>query len=270
MLAACQRPATARGGVELADIFRAYGEAYRRHHPLPVSHLKVIEAVERCRTAALGATSSGVTPVALSAPPITPVETAPPQADQSLAQARWLEKQKSELLPVRYFHLVFTVPHELNRLILVNKKPLINILFQAVSETLLEFAQTHLKAILDITAVLHTLGLDPVRSFSSPLSGPRRSSVVRSKNAGVLPAKTFCSLLKPSALSFAPSSSTCSKALSLKTSSSLSVKPLPWQTLRLSSSSSTRYAKNHGSSTPRNLSDLPNMSSIISAATPTA
>ena len=44
----------ARGGVELADIFRAYGESYRRNHPLPVSHLKVMQAVERCRTAALG------------------------------------------------------------------------------------------------------------------------------------------------------------------------------------------------------------------------
>jgi Transposase zinc-binding domain len=54
MLAACQRPAAARSGVELADIFRAYGESYRRNHPLPVSHLKVIEAVKRCRTAALG------------------------------------------------------------------------------------------------------------------------------------------------------------------------------------------------------------------------
>ena len=54
MLAACKRLAAARRGVELADIFRAYGEAYRRNHPLPVSHLKVIEAVERCRTAVLG------------------------------------------------------------------------------------------------------------------------------------------------------------------------------------------------------------------------
>ena len=77
MLAACLRPAAARGGVELADIFRAYGQAYRRDHPLPVSHLKVIEAVERCRTHwPWVATSSAVTPVALSAPPITLVETA--------------------------------------------------------------------------------------------------------------------------------------------------------------------------------------------------
>ena len=54
MLAARQRLAAARSGVELADIFRAYGESYRRDHPLPVSHLKVIEAVKRCRTAGLG------------------------------------------------------------------------------------------------------------------------------------------------------------------------------------------------------------------------
>jgi predicted Zn-ribbon and HTH transcriptional regulator len=48
------QPAARRGGVELADIFRAYGKSYRRHHPLPVSHLKVLQTVERCRTAALG------------------------------------------------------------------------------------------------------------------------------------------------------------------------------------------------------------------------
>jgi Transposase zinc-binding domain len=48
------QPAATKGGVELADVFRAYGESYRGNHPLPLSHLKVIEAVERCRTAALG------------------------------------------------------------------------------------------------------------------------------------------------------------------------------------------------------------------------
>jgi hypothetical protein len=73
-----------------------------------------------------------------------------------LAKVRWLEKQELELLPVGYFHLVFTVPHELNRLILVNKKPLINILFHAVSEALLEFARTHLGGTLGLTTVLHT------------------------------------------------------------------------------------------------------------------
>ena len=75
---------------------------------------------------------------------------------QSLAKARWLEKQTSELLPVGYFHLVFTLPHELNRLILAHKKIGLSLLFKAVSETLLEFGQTRLKGTLGIIAVLHT------------------------------------------------------------------------------------------------------------------
>jgi hypothetical protein len=73
-----------------------------------------------------------------------------------LAKVKWLDKQKSELLPTGYFHLVFTLPHELNPLILVNKKPLINILFQSVWQTLAQFAQRGLGGTLGITAVLHT------------------------------------------------------------------------------------------------------------------
>ena len=91
----------------------------------------------------------------LSTLPITPRNRHCPKC-QSLTKARWLEKQKSELLPVGYFHLVFTLPHELNRLILVNKKILINILFKAVSETLLEFARTRFWGNLGLTTVLHT------------------------------------------------------------------------------------------------------------------
>jgi Transposase zinc-binding domain/Putative transposase len=75
---------------------------------------------------------------------------------QSLAKAKWLEKQTSELLPVGYFHLVFALPHEFNRLILAHKKIGLSLLFKAVSETLLEFGQTRLKGTLGIIAVLHT------------------------------------------------------------------------------------------------------------------
>jgi hypothetical protein len=67
-----------------------------------------------------------------------------------------LEKQTSELLPVGYFHLVFTLPHELNRLILANKKIVLGLLFKAVSETLLEFGRSRLCGTLGIVAVLHT------------------------------------------------------------------------------------------------------------------
>jgi len=73
-----------------------------------------------------------------------------------LAKAKWLQKQTSELLPVGYFHLVFTLPHEFNRLILANKKIGLSLLFKAVSETLLEFGQSRFKGTLGVIAVLHT------------------------------------------------------------------------------------------------------------------
>ena len=75
---------------------------------------------------------------------------------QSLAKAKWLKKQTRELLPVGYFHLVFALPHEFNRLILAHKKILLALLFKAVSETLLEFGQRRFGATLGIIAVLHT------------------------------------------------------------------------------------------------------------------
>ncbi len=141
---------------ELADIFREYGEDYRRKHALPVSHLRVMRAVERCRTVALGGHMQQCDSCGFERPAYNSCRNRHCPKCQSMAKARWLEKQKSELLPTGYFHLVFTLPHELNHLILVNKKTLINILFRAVSETLLEFARTHLGGTLGVTAVLHT------------------------------------------------------------------------------------------------------------------
>jgi hypothetical protein len=73
-----------------------------------------------------------------------------------LAKAKWLKKQNSELLPVGYFHLVFTLPHLLNGLILAHKKIGLSLLFRTVSETLLEFGQRRFGATLGIIAVLHT------------------------------------------------------------------------------------------------------------------
>ena len=73
-----------------------------------------------------------------------------------MAQVKWVEARKGELLPVAYFHLVFTVAHELNRLIWANKKICYNILFQAMSETLREVGESRLNAQVGFTAVLHT------------------------------------------------------------------------------------------------------------------
>jgi hypothetical protein len=115
-----------------------------------------MQAVERCRTAALGGHLQQCDACGFERPVYNSCRNRHCPKCQSLAKVKWLDKQKSELLPTGYFHLVFTLPHELNPLILVNKKPLINILFQSVWQTLAQFAQNRLRGSLGITAVLHT------------------------------------------------------------------------------------------------------------------
>ena len=156
MLAACQQPAAARGGVGLADIFRAYGESYRRNQPLPVSHLKVMRAVERCRTADLGGHIERCDSCGFERPASNSCRNRHCPKCQSLAKLKWLEKQKSEILPVGYFHLVFTLPHQLNGLILTNKKILLSHLFKAVGETPVDFGHTRLGGQIGLITLLHT------------------------------------------------------------------------------------------------------------------
>jgi predicted Zn-ribbon and HTH transcriptional regulator len=156
MRAVAGQAAAARGGVELADIFRAHRESYRRNHPLPVSHLKVMQAVERCRTAALGGHLEQCDSCGFERPAYNSCRNRHCPKCQSLAKVKWLDKQKSETLPVGYFHLVFTLPHELNGLILTNKKILLSHLFKAVGETLVDFGHTRLGGQIGFITVLHT------------------------------------------------------------------------------------------------------------------
>jgi predicted Zn-ribbon and HTH transcriptional regulator len=145
-----------RARPELADIFRSYGESYRKTHFLPASHLKVMRAVEVCRTAEMGGHLKQCDTCGFEHPTYNSCRNRHCPKCQSLAKAKWLNKQSSELLPVGYFHLVFTLPHLLNRLILAHKKIFFSLLFKAVSETLLEFGRTRLKGTVGIIAVLHT------------------------------------------------------------------------------------------------------------------
>jgi len=115
-----------------------------------------MRAIEGCRTAEWGGHLQRCDSCGLERPAYNSCRNRHGPKCQCLAKAQWLEKQKSELLPVGYFHLVFTLPHELNPLILVYKRVLLNILFQAVSETLLEFGRTHLRGQLGFIAMLHT------------------------------------------------------------------------------------------------------------------
>jgi len=141
---------------ELADIFRSHGESYRRTHPLPASHRKVMRAIEVCRTKELGGHLKQCDTCGFEHPTYNSCRNRHCPKCQSLAKAKWLEKQTSELLPVGYFHLVFTLPHEFNRLILAHKKILLALLFKAVSETLLEFGCTRFGGTVGIITVLHT------------------------------------------------------------------------------------------------------------------
>jgi Putative transposase/Transposase zinc-binding domain len=141
---------------ELADVFRSHGESYQRTHRLLAAQQKVMRAVSVCRTQELGGHLKQCDTCGFEHPTYNSCRNRHCPKCQSLAKAHWLEKQTSELLPVGYFHLVFTLPHELNRLILAHKKILLALLFKAVSETLLEFGRRRFGATVGIIAVLHT------------------------------------------------------------------------------------------------------------------
>ena len=156
MLPSSHKLAAGEARAELADIFRSHGESYRRTHFLPASQRKVMRAVSVCRTQELGGHLKQCDTCGFEHPSYNSCRNRHCPKCQSLAKAKWLEKQNSELLPVGYFHLVFTLPHELNCLILANKKILLTLLFKAVSQTLLEFGRSRLGGTLGIIAVLHT------------------------------------------------------------------------------------------------------------------
>jgi hypothetical protein len=145
-----------RASPELAEVFRQYGESYRRTHRVSACEQKVIRAVSICRTQDLGGHLDRCDTCGFERPAYNSCRNRHCPKCQSLAKAKWLEKQTSELLPVGYFHLVFTLPHQLNPLILAHKKTLLALLFKAVSETVLEFGQSRLRGTVGIIAVLHT------------------------------------------------------------------------------------------------------------------
>ena len=144
---------------EVADIFRQYGQAYRQAHPLPWQQEKVMEAIVACRTAALGGHLEQCERCGHQRPVYNSCRNRNCPKCQALTKAQWLHDRQSELLPVGYFHSVFTLPHELNPLALANPVVVYNILFHSVAQTLQQFAadpQYGLGGQLGFTAVLHT------------------------------------------------------------------------------------------------------------------
>lgn len=145
---------------EVADIVRAYGVAFRATHQVSHEQARVLWAIAQCRTAALGGhveqcVSCGAERICYDS-----CRNRHCPKCQGSARAKWLAAEQAMLLPIPYFHVVFTLPHHLNPLLRVNQRLLYDLLFQTAAQTLQEFARDphHLGAEIGITAVLHTWG----------------------------------------------------------------------------------------------------------------
>ena len=146
--------------LEVADIFRTYGPAYREvhGHGMPVRHLRAMRAIEICRTAELGGHVDQCDHCGASRISYNSCRNRHCPKCQSLERERWLEARQKDLLPTSYFHLVFTLPEGLRPLALRNQKVVYNLLFKSGSETLIELAKDSrlLGAEIGLMALLHT------------------------------------------------------------------------------------------------------------------
>jgi len=151
-----------RPQLEVADVFRRYGAAYRQQHAGSLSRgqRRVMSAIELCRTAALGGHLEECDCCGHQRPAYHSCRNRHCPKCQSLARAQWLEDRQAELLPVEYFHVVFTVPEEIAALAYQNKEVVYGILFRATAETLRTLAADpqHLGAEIGFFAVLHSWG----------------------------------------------------------------------------------------------------------------
>jgi hypothetical protein len=155
-------PAAAAGtrpAFEVADIVRRFGAAYRDARPVPLLHQRILHAIAACRTAELGGHIEQCNRCGYQRPVYNSCRNRHCPKCQTLARAQWLEERRAELLPVGYFHNVFTLPHEVNDLAAANPRLVYGLLFRSVAATLHSFAadpQYGLGGQAGFTAVLHT------------------------------------------------------------------------------------------------------------------
>jgi hypothetical protein len=152
----CAHPSGVRPLVELADILRRHAGQYVDRHDPSHQVRKTLAALAACRTARLGGHLEQCPHCGFQRPAYNSCRNRHCPKCQGLDRLRWLEKREAELLPVPYFHLVFTLPHALNRLVLANPKALLGLLFRAVSATLEAFGRSRLGGRMGGVAVLHT------------------------------------------------------------------------------------------------------------------
>ncbi|MDA8155049.1 MAG: IS91 family transposase [Actinomycetota bacterium] len=147
-------------GVEVADIFRKHSPDYMESHKLPRNQLRAMRAVETCRTKELGGhvdecDSCGHLEISYNS-----CRNRHCPKCQTWRKEKWIQDRAADLLPIQYFHVVFTIPAELNPLVQRNQKVMYNILFRSVSETLIELGNDPkwLGARIGFISILHTWG----------------------------------------------------------------------------------------------------------------
>ena len=146
--------------VELADIVGAHGAAYQRAHPLCRAQRRALRAIATCRTAALGGHRAVCATCGTERITYNSCGNRHCPKCQRLATERWLAARRAEVLPIPYFHVVFTLPHDVNPLAQSHPRLVYRLLFHAAASTLLRFGRDprHLGGDLGVTAVLHTWG----------------------------------------------------------------------------------------------------------------
>lgn len=167
--------------LELAEVFRRYGEDFRRKNYLSSEQSKTMRHIETCRTAELGGHIEVCNHCGFQKNAYNSCRDRHCPKCQTLVKEKWLSARKAELLPCPYFHNVFTLPHELNPLILTNKKIMLSILFVAVKETLQVFAtdpQWRLVGQLGFVSSPAHLESEADGSFPSALHYPCRCFVL--------------------------------------------------------------------------------------------
>jgi uncharacterized protein (DUF983 family) len=150
----------ARPRLELAAIVRQYGDAYRRTHRLMSVQHRALRAIAACRTAALGGHRERCDHCGATRITYNSCRNRHCPKCQTAAKERWLAARKADVLPIPYFHVVFTLPHALNALAQGNPRVLYTLLFRAAADTLLAFGRDprHLGGTVGVTAILHTWG----------------------------------------------------------------------------------------------------------------
>ena len=148
--------------LEVADIFRAHGPAWRQHQRghLSLGELKVMSAIEQCRSLALGGHALRCSSCAQAQIAYNSCRNRHCPKCQSSAAQRWLEARQADLLPVPYYHVVFTLPAPISAIAYTNKEIIYGLLFDIAAETLRTIAADpkHLGARIGTTLVLHTWG----------------------------------------------------------------------------------------------------------------